>query len=285
MQFSKMQGVGNDFVVLNADALPLETNWAEVAIRLCMRRGGHGVGADGLLTVSRRADGGAAFTMRMFNPDGTEDMCGNGLRCAGLWAHRAGWLGDEAEFVIATKEGPKRARLGRLDTGGRSATLSVDMGLPHLTPAEIPFCAGDEERVVGFPLTVEGVTLPITALNTGSAHTVLFGTPPDEATFQRLSPLIENHALFPERTTVLWATPEDEDTFRVRIWERGVGETFGCGTGACAVGVAARLNGLTSGDDYIKVVSKGGVLGIRWPGGAASVEMVGPASFVFEGEI
>lgn len=283
MQFSKMQGVGNDFVVLNADALPADTDWAERAVRLCARR--VGVGADGMLTVSRQTDGDAAFAMRMFNPDGTEDMCGNGLRCAGLWAHRAGWLGDKGEFVIATKEGPKRSRLVRVDTGGRSATLSVDMGLPHFAPPEVPFCAVDGDRIVGFPLTVGGVTLPITALNTGSTHTVIFGAQPDEAAFQRLSPLIENHPLFPERTTVLWATQEAKNAFGVRIWERGVGETFGCGTGACAVGVAARLNGLTRGDGFIKVVSRGGTLHIDWPGGGASVEMTGPASFVFEGEM
>lgn len=282
MQFSKMQGVGNDFVVLNADALPAETDWAKLAIWLCARH--VGVGADGLLTVSQNA-GDAAFAMRMFNPDGTEDMCGNGLRCVGLWAHRAGWLGNKTEFVIATKEGPKRSRLVALDTDGRSARLSVDMGLPHFASAEIPFCERDRERVVNFPLTVEGMTLPITVLNTGSTHTVIFGEMPDEATFQRLSPLIENHPLFPERTSVLWAAQQGENTFKVRIWERGAGETLGCGTGACAVGVAAQLNGLTAPGKPVPVVSKGGTLDIDWPGEGMTIQMTGPAMFVFEGEI
>ncbi|MDQ2688553.1 MAG: diaminopimelate epimerase [Armatimonadota bacterium] len=312
MQFSKMQGVGNDFVVLNADALPAETDWAELAIRLCARR--VGVGADGLLVVwqappapnsggargensgpgassptpcspaPQNWGGGAAFAMRMFNPDGTEDMCGNGLRCVGLWAHRAGWLGDKTEFVIATKEGPKAAQIVEADADGRAALLRVDMGLPHFTPAAIPFCAHDTEQVVNFPLTVDGMTLSITALNTGSTHTVIFGDAPAEATFQHLSPLIENHPLFPERTTVLWATPEGENTFGVRIWERGVGETLGCGTGACAVGVAAQLTGRISTEAPIYVVSKGGTLRIDWPGEGRPIEMSGPAQFVFEGE-
>ena len=282
MQFSKMQGVGNDFVVLNADALPTETDWAAFAVRLCARH--IGVGADGLLTVSRHADG-SAFTMRMFNPDGTEDMCGNGLRCAGLWAHQAGWLGDETRFVIATKEGPRRSWLAEVDKDARAARLGVDMGLPRFTPHEVPFCAADQSRVVNYPLRVDGQTLSITSLNTGSTHTVIFGDAPDERTFQRLSPLIENHPLFPERTTVLWATPMGDSTFGVRIWERGVGETLGCGTGACAVGVAAQLNALAAPGTPVEVVSRGGTLRIAWPGEGRPIEMTGPAQFVFEGEI
>lgn len=321
MQFSKMQGVGNDFVILNADTLPAETDWAELAVQLCARR--VGVGADGLLVVSQTAregspltpnNGGtgeeeasaifspappksqqwlgageasgadAAFTMRMFNPDGTEDMCGNGLRCAGLWAHRAGWLGSETEFVIATKEGPKAARIVDIDMDGRTAQLSVNMGLPHFAPAAIPFCVRASERVINYPLTVDDITFSITALNTGSTHTIIFGDAPDEAAFQRLSPLVEYHPLFPERTTVLWATRDNKDTFSVRIWERGVGETLGCGTGACAVGVAAQLNGLSVPGAPVQVISKGGTLRIDWPGEGRPIEMSGPAQFVFEGE-
>ena len=112
----------------------------------------------------------------------------------------------------------------------------------------MPFCAPCGDRIVGYPLTVGDETYPLTVVNTGSTHTVIFGVvPPDEATFQRVSPLIENHPLFPERTSVLWATPQGDSTVAVRIWERGAGETWGCGTGACAVGVAAVLGGLRSG--------------------------------------
>lgn len=277
-----MQGIGNDFVALDAAALPPDTDWARAAVALCARR--VGVGADGLLVISRGSDG-AAPAMRMFNPDGTEDMCGNGLRCVGLWAHRAGWLAGASEFTVATKEGPRRCCLINASADGQSGTLSVGMGTPRFTPNEIPFCAPGGGRVMDFPLVVGDRTFAVTSLNTGSTHTVIFGDAPDEETFQRCSPLIEKHPLFPERTSVLWATPDGPNRFAVRIWERGAGETLGCGTGACAVGVAARLHGLVTDDAPTEVVSKGGTLHIAWPGSDAEIQMLGPAQFVFDGEI
>ena len=186
MRFTKMQGVGNDFVVLDAAALPPDADLPMLAITLCDRH--FGVGADGLLGVGQDTPG-AAFSMRMFNPDGTEDMCGNGLRCAGLWAHRAGWVTAEAAFSVATKEGPKAMRLLEVAEDGQAGSLRVGMGLPKFAPADIPFCAsgsprigGGGGRIVGYPLDVLGETYFITALNTGSTHTVIFGVvPPDEA--------------------------------------------------------------------------------------------------------
>jgi len=279
-----MQGVGNDFVVLDAASLPEDADLAILAIRLCERH--FGVGADGLLVAGRDAPS-AAFSMRMFNPDGTEDMCGNGLRCAGLWAHRAGWVKRDESFDVATKEGPKAMRLLEVAEDGRAARLRVGMGLPKFAPAEIPFCGGSG-WVIGYPLSVGDVTYHITAMNTGSTHSVIFGlVPPDELTFQRVSPLIELHPLFPERTTVLWATPQGDSTIAVRIWERGVGETLGCGTGACAVGVAAQLYHTAGMGDVrspVKVMSKGGTLEIDWAGEGYPVNMSGPAEFVFDGE-
>ena len=195
--------------------------------------GTSGVGADGLLVVGRDAPG-AAFSMRMFNPDGTEDMCGNGLRCVGLWAHRAGWVTRDAPFNVATKEGPKAMRLLEVADDGRSASLRVGMGVPQFAPADIPFCVhqGRGSRVVGYPLDVAGETFFITAMNTGSTHTVIFGVvPPDEETFQRVSPLIELHPQFPDALRSSGPRPR-RGTIAVRIWERGVGETLGCGTGA-----------------------------------------------------
>lgn len=284
-----MQGVGNDFVVVDAAQAEAGADWGSLAVRLCARR--VGVGADGLLVVEKDVPGAwegagtAAFAMRMFNPDGTEDMCGNGLRCVGLWAWREGWLGGETEFVVGTREGAKRIRLESVDgNGGESASLRVDMGRPHFEPSEIPFCGRDEESVVEYPLAVGEKTFRVTSVNTGSTHTVIFGDAPGESEFQYYSPMIENHPLFPERTTVLWATPDGVNRYRVRIWERGVGETLGCGTGACAVGVCALLKRLASEDVPIEVVSRGGTLRIDWPGAEASVSMTGPAEFVYEGE-
>ena len=282
MYFWKMQGVGNDFVVLDATAMPPDTDWAQLSIWLCERR--FGIGSDGLLTVARDTHG-TAFVMRMFNPDGTEDMCGNGLRCVGLWAYRAGWLGGTTEFTAATKDGPRRCRLADVSQDGLSGSLSVGMGSPRFAPPEIPFCAPNLARVVDFPLSVADKTFAITSVNTGSTHTVIFGEAPDNDTFQRCSPLIENHPLFPERTSILWATQSGPNRFAIRIWERGAGETLGCGTGACAVGVAARLRGLVNGTEPTEVVSKGGTLSIGWPGDTAEVQMRGPARFVFDGQI
>ena len=285
MRFTKMQGIGNDFVVLDEAALPPEAGLTRLAIRLCDRH--FGIGADGLLVVGRDAPG-MAFFMRMFNPDGTEDMCGNGLRCAGLWAYRAGWVTQDAPFSVATREGQKSLQFLKVADDGRSASLRVGMGFPKFAPADVPFRAPGLDRVVRYPLDVEGETFFITAMNTGSTHTVIFGiVPPDELTFQRVSPLIELHPLFPERTSVLWATPHGDGTIAVRIWERGVGETLGCGTGACAVGVAARLYntvGMGEAQSPVEVVSKGGSLHVDWPGEGQPVVMSGPAKIVFDGE-
>ena len=289
MRFTKMQGVGNDFVVLDAAALPEHILLPDLAIRLCNRN--FGVGADGLLIVSPEP-GSGVITMRMFNPDGTEDTCGNGLRCVGLWAYRAGWLEDRTKVVVQTKDGAKTVRLltsalPNIDSNqGGGAMLGVDMGLPYLEPSRIPFAESSVTgRVVNWPLWVEDREWPITSVNTGSTHTVIFGDAPDEETFQRYSPLIENHPTFPERTSILWATQKSATQFDVRIWERGVGETLGCGTGACAVGVAAQLTGLSQLGMPLEIVSKGGVLQVTWPGEGKTVDMVGPAQFVFEGEL
>ena len=272
MRFTKMQGVGNDFVLVDAEKAGPNTDFSAMAIAACARH--VGAGADGLLVVERSP----TLSMRMFNPDGTEDMCGNGLRCAALWMHRAGWV-QGTQFTIATREGPRLVEL--LDADNAQGLLRVNMGVPHLLAGDIPF-RGTAGRVVDFPLTVDGREVRITSLHTGSAHTVIFGPAPDEDTFQRVSPLIEHHALFPERTSVLWATPgAGGASFAVRIWERGVGETLGCGTGACAVGVAAQLQGL-AGTEPVDIVSRGGTLRIAWAG--QDVMMTGPAQFVYEGE-
>ena len=282
MRFTKMQGVGNDFVVIDAAELPQDSLLSDLAVTLCDRK--FGVGADGLLVISE-SDRETMFRMRMFNPDGTEDMCGNGLRCVSLWAWRAGWLGMETEFAVAVKDGFRAVRVLHADPDGRNGLLGVDMGVPLFAPAQIPFCGPAGDAVIGFPLTVGGEALTLTAINTGSTHTVIFGPSPTEEVFQRVSPLLETHPLFPERTSVLWATPGGDNRVAVRIWERGAGETWGCGTGACAVGVAAVVSGLSAPGVPIDVVSKGGTLQITWAGGDSSVAMVGPAQVVFDGVI
>ncbi len=282
MRFTKMQGVGNDFVVLDGTGQNPDTDWALVAQRLCERR--FGIGADGLLVLTRSASS-IDFAFRMFNPDGSEDMCGNGLRCAGLWAFCADWIQNASEFQVDTKDGPRSVRLLSLNENCHSAMLGVDMGIPQLQPSAIPFLGSSQGPVVSVPLVVEDRSFLITTVYTGSTHTVIFGNPPAEEVFQTYSPKIEHHPLFPERTSVLWATSEGEHHFRVRIWERGAGETLGCGTGACAVGVAAILNNLSKPGVPIAVASKGGTLQITWSGPESSIDMVGPAQNVYTGEI
>lgn len=282
MRFTKMQGVGNDFVVVDAEALPHQVSFPTLAVQTCDRN--FGIGADGLLVISRDTVG-TAFRMRMFNPDGTEDMCGNGLRCVSLWAYRSGWLAGLTEFTVAVKDGTRQVRLLEVADDSHTATFGVDMGLPQFEPTALPFCAPAGTRIVGWSLTVENETYSLTVVNTGSTHTVIFGDlPPDKATFQRVSPQIENHPLFPERTSVLWATPHGDGAIAVRIWERGVGETLGCGTGACAVAVASVLTGRSRPGTPLDIVSKGGTLRITWPGEDAPVDMVGPAQIVYDGD-
>ena len=283
MQFTKMQGVGNDFVVVDAALRPANISLPDLARVTCDRK--FGIGADGLLVVSQEQGADTAARMRMFNPDGSEDMCGNGLRCVSLWAHRAGWLGEQAQFTVAALDGPRAVEMLSVSADRRTADFAVDMGVPLFDPNRLPFCDTSQARIVSFPLSVGGENVLVTVVNTGSTHTVIFGPQPKEEVFQRISPLIENHPLFPERTSVLWATPRDSQTIDIRIWERGAGETLGCGTGACAVGVAAVLNGYTEFNMPTDIVSKGGTLRITWPGEGASVLMAGPAQFVYEGDI
>lgn len=285
MRFTKMQGVGNDFVVVDRAVLPPNTSLSNLAVQVCDRH--FGIGADGLLAVSRDSPE-AAFRMRMFNPDGSEDMCGNGLRCVSLWARKAGWLNGQSEFQVAALDGLRAVRFlasaSEDISDGRSALLGAEMGVPQLAPESLPYCGLAGVKVVGETLHVDGARYSITVVNTGSTHTVIFGEMPDEETFQRVSPRIENHSLFPQRTSVLWAAQHGPSRFDVRIWERGAGETLGCGTGACAVGVAAILNGLSKPGVPMEIISKGGLLQITWPGENQSVDMVGPAQIVFEGE-
>ena len=284
MQFTKMQGVGNDFVVVNAAELDLGIPLPDLAKKLCDRK--FGIGADGLLVVSKDSNTRSVCRMQMFNPDGTEDMCGNGLRCVSLWAYRAGWLHGQTQFTVAALDGPRTVELLSVSEDERTAEFRIDMGVPLFDPKQLPMRGADvlPDYVIRCPLMVDGDVYEITVINTGSTHTVIFGTPPTEKVFQTVSPLIENERLFPERTSVLWATLRNPDTIDIRIWERGAGETLGCGTGACAVGVAAVVNHLAAPNTPLDIVSKGGTLRIVWPGEEAPVSMTGPAQIVYEGD-
>ena len=274
LPFHKMEGVGNDFVLIEADAAQ-GLNYSDLAVRLCQRP--FGIGADGLLIVERGAR--APVRMRMFNPDGTEDFCGNGLRCAARYAYENGFV-DTPEFAIETLGGqivPVEIRLHE----GAVAAISTQLPPPRFHPHDIPALA-DGEVIEDYPLTVAGRTVRITCVNTGTTHTIIFdATLPDDALFLEVSPRIETHPMFPERTSVLWAVVVSRAEIRVRIWERGVGETLGCGSGAAAVAVLAQRAGWV--DTEVAVVSKGGTLRVHYQ--SNGVILTGQANRVFTGEV
>jgi diaminopimelate epimerase len=276
-----MEGVGNDFVVVPAELLA-GTDPSKAAVRLCERR--FGIGADGLLTVGVTDRSDAVFSFHMYNPDGTPDMCGNGLRCAVLFAHQVGLLIPvTGKFGIETVDGILEAEI--VDLGQRAATVRVEMRVPRFAPTEIPFADVEESTVIDYPLNVGDAPISLTAVNTGSTHAVVFSDElPTEMMFQTLSPLIENHPYFPNRTSIMWTAKTGPSEFTVRIWERAASETLGCGTGACAVAAAAVVKGLANFGDTVDVISKGGALKVTWSAKDAPIQLTGPAKWVYEGQ-
>jgi diaminopimelate epimerase len=270
-----MQGVGNDFVVI--DGRDRDLDWEATARFLCDRR--FGVGADGLLVLDHSTS--SSFRMRMHNPDGSPDVCGNGMRCLARYAMEHGIVCDDT-MTIETLAGPRSARiLG----SSEAANVTVDMGEPRFSPAEIPMLVS-EEPVMNYCLDLgEGEQIRVTALSTGSTHCVAFvDSLPEDETFLRISPRVEHHPLFPERTSLMWCAQETPLKYRLRIWERGAGETWGCGTGACAAAVAAVITRRAPAGEPLEIVSMGGTLTVRWtPGG--SIEMTGPAVTVYSGVV
>jgi diaminopimelate epimerase len=268
--FCKMQGVGNDFVVIEKQALGL-ANASELAIQTCDRH--MGIGADGLLVVS--AKDASTVLMEMHNPDGTEDVCGNGMRCVARYAYER--MGITADMTIETLAGPRAASVSTVNP----SIVTVKMGEPVFDPTAIPVNAPQQDLLY-LRLPIQDGELEVATLSTGTTHSVAFVDElPDDEAFFRISPQIENHSLFPLRTTLMWAKVESEDTISVRIWERGAGETWGCGTGSCATAVAGQLRGMVG--QNVSIISKGGTLQIEWEPGS-SIEMTGPAEVVFEGD-
>jgi diaminopimelate epimerase len=277
LHFTKMQGVGNDFIVVDGRK-DGSLDWSTLALELCDRR--LGIGADGLLVLETTHI--ADIRMRMYNPDGTPDVCGNGLRCIARYAVEHGIVTGDS-LRIATFAGVREARVQR-HAGGTITQVTVSMGHPRFDPLFIPMRIASE-RVIDYPLELDdGLELPITALSTGSTHAVTFvDALPEDAPFFAVSPQVEEHPLFPDRTSLMWCQVAGDQVLRLRIWERGAGETWGCGTGACAAVVAAILKGHACAGELITVASRGGELRIRWREGEP-IEMTGPAETVFDGK-
>ncbi|MCS7065030.1 MAG: diaminopimelate epimerase [Fimbriimonadales bacterium] len=272
LPFWKVEGVGNDFVLIEAEAVPND-DLSQLAQRLCHRP--QGIGSDGLLVVGKGVH--APVAMRMFNPDGTEDFCGNGLRCVARFAYEQGYV-QTPEIAIETLSGIIPVQLTLHE--GQVAAITTYLPPPRFHPREIP-AQVEGEVMQDSPLMVSGHELRLWAVNTGTTHSAIFTDRlPDDETFRRLSPRIETHPLFPERTSVLWAVIESPHRVHVRIWERGVGETQGCGTGAAAVAVLGRAAGWLQ--NPVEVRSQGGTLMVHWEPGSA-IALTGPAYVRFQG--
>ncbi len=272
LRFTKMHGLGNDFVVIDATRTPVELTPARV--RAISDRH-FGVGCDQLLVVEPASRPGVDFRYRIFNADGGEvEQCGNGARCFVRFVHDKG-LTDQDEIRVETKSGIIAPRL-RAD-----GLVTVDMGVPELAPAKIPF-ASDSDAVVQ-PLAVGERVVAITAVSMGNPHAVQVVADVDAAPVVEQGALIERHERFPARVNAGFLQVLDAHAVRLRVFERGAGETLACGTGACAAVVAGILRGLI--ESPVRVHTRGGELEIAWAGPGAPVSMTGPAVTVFEGEM
>lgn len=276
MKFTKMQGIGNDYVYVNC--FEETVNDPEEISRMISDRH-FGIGADGLVLImpSDKAD----FRMRMFNADGSEgNMCGNASRCIGKFVYD-NRLTDKTNISLETKSGIKKLTL--FPEKGIVKTVLVDMGKAILHPADIPMAA-EGESFINKPISVNGKEVNITAVSMGNPHAVTYTDDTDSLELEKIGPLFENHPLFPERVNTEFIRIIDESSMKMRVWERGSGETWACGTGACAAAVASVLNGYFEYEKEITVKLRGGDLFITYKSDG-TVLMRGPAETVFTGEI
>jgi diaminopimelate epimerase len=271
-----MQGTGNDFVLLEAKGD--ERDWPSLAVTICDRH--FGVGADGLLLVmpSQRA----TLRTRVLNPDGSEaEMCGNGIRCLAKYAVERGLVkAADGRFNIETTAGVVSVQVS--GESGRVEQVRLGMGRPRLAPEEIPVLATGSGPVKDLPVEVDGRTLPVTCVSMGNPHAVHFTQQPVAAfPLEELGPKVARHEVFPNGVNFEVARVLDPTRIEARVWERGAGPTLSCGSGACAIMAAARLQGLIG--DAVDITLPGGILRVEWDG-AGDVYLSGPAATVFEGE-
>lgn len=276
MKFTKMQGIGNDYVYVDCTRSSLKD--PEGIARLVSDRH-FGIGSDGLILIksSDRAD----FCMDMYNADGSRgEMCGNGIRCVGKYVYDYG-LTDQKELSIETLAGVKYLKLEIKEN--KVSRVQVDMGEPILAPDQIPVRA-EHEPVVRVPITVCGKEWEMTCVSMGNPHAVIFiDTPVREFPLEEVGPSFECHERFPRRTNTEFIRVLAPDRMEMRVWERGAGETYACGTGACGAVVAAVLNGLCGRKVTVELL--GGELEIEWRESDGHVYMTGEAAAVFDGEI
>ena len=272
IKFTKMHGLGNDFIVI--DAINQSINLHEEQIRFLSNRR-FGVGFDQLLLVESAVSNAAEFRYRIFNADGGEvEQCGNGARCF-------------ARFVV--DKGLTRSQSIKVETNTGFIVLNIEeddqvtvnMGVPVLDPASLPFDA--RQKALNYELEIEGEFHQIAAVSMGNPHAVLRVDDVKQAPVEQLGPLIESHHRFPKRVNVGFMQIVSDELIKLRVYERGVGETLACGTGACAAMVAGQIQGWLG--ETVKVSLPAGELVIRWQGGDNPLYMTGPATYVFEGQI
>ncbi len=272
VSFTKMHGLGNDFVVIDTIAQPIKLTAGQVRHLADRRRG---VGCDQVLLVGRPASAGADFGYRIFNADGGEvEQCGNGARCFARFV-RDKRLMDEDEITVETAAGIIRSRLEA------DGSVSVDMGRPLFDPPDIPFLA--PKRALDYSLHLRGEVVNIGTVSMGNPHAVVRVDKVESAPVARLGPMIAVHERFPRQVNVGFMEVVGRNHVRLRVFERGVGETLACGTGACAAVCVGRSWSLL--DETVAVDLPGGRLEVRWDGQEGAVWMTGPAEAVFEGEI
>lgn len=283
MKFTKMQAAGNDFILVEAD--DTRRNWSQVAVSMCDRH--YGVGADGLLLLlpSDVAD----FRMRIFNADGSEsDVCGNGLRCLVKYFVDERLVDSGArQILVETLAGVRRAEV--YQAGGKITKVKIGMGQPKFGAKDIPVVieAGkgnlvDIKSMISYPVKVDDRELQMSFVSMGNPHAVYFYQHPvSDFPLSRLGPKVERHQAFPNRINFEVVRVLDRHQVEARVWERGVGETLACGSGACAIGVAARLHGYV--DNEVDIKLPGGVLAVAWDG-VGEIFLSGPAETAFSGE-
>ena len=275
MKFTKMQGLGNDYVYVNCFEEKIE-NPSELAVKVSDRH--FGIGSDGLILI--RPSEVADFRMTMFNADGSEsEMCGNGIRCVGKYVYDYG-LTDKTEVSVETLAGIKYLKF--LIKDGKVDMVTVNMGEPILKPELVPV-VGEGDAVIDSPIEVDGKEYKMTCVSMGNPHSVVFVDDVDNFPLHEVGPLFEHHKAFPRRVNAEFCQVIDRTHARMRVWERGSGETWACGTGACAVAVAACENGFCKKGEDIKIKLKGGDLIINYTD--ETVYMTGNAEKVFEGEV
>ena len=272
LHFTKMHGLGNDFIVINLMRKEFDLDAAQIRM-LAHRR--YGIGCDQVLLVERPKSAGTAFLYRIFNADGNEvEQCGNGARCFARYVYDKGLI-DVNEMTVETAAGNINLKI---EADGQ---VTVNMGSPSLNPADIPFKA--KAYALTYALSVNHEQFEISALSMGNPHAVLRVKDVQRTPVSELGPHIESHCRFPNRVNVGFMQIVNRHAIRLRVYERGVGETLACGTGACAAVVAGRVQGLLN--ERVVVDLPGGRLTIAWSGDKAPVMMTGPATYVFEGTI